>query len=86
MRVLTLPFEVRCDNFDVSFYDTGMPKEFRSDLTILADGREALKQSIWVNDTLTFEGVTFYQSSYGAVLKNRQKSNSRTRNRENSTE
>ena len=69
MRVLTLPFEVRCDDFDVSFYDTGMPKEFRSDLTILADGREALKQSIWVNDPLTFEGVTFYQSSYGATLK-----------------
>lgn len=68
MRTLTLPFEVRCDKFDVSFYDTGMPREFRSDLTILADGRESLKQSVWVNDPLTFEGVTFYQSSYGTAL------------------
>lgn len=68
-QVLNLPFQVRCDDFDVSFYDTGAPKEFRSDLTILANGKEALKQSIWVNDPLTYEGVTFYQASYGATLK-----------------
>ncbi len=34
-RVLQLDFEIRCDDFDVSFYETGAPKEFRSSLTIL---------------------------------------------------
>ncbi|NLI82428.1 MAG: cytochrome c biogenesis protein ResB [Deltaproteobacteria bacterium] len=68
-RVLVLPFEVRCDNFEVSFYDTGMPREFRSDLSILKEGLEALRQPVYVNDPLTYEGVTFYQATYGGVLK-----------------
>lgn len=64
-----LPFIVKCEDFDVSFYDTGAPKEFRSDLTIIEDGKEVLKQSIIVNDPLTYKGVTFYQSSYGSTLR-----------------
>lgn len=67
---INLPFQVRCEKFEVSFYDTGAPKEFRSDLVIVEDGREVLKQSILVNDPLTYKGVTFYQASYGASLKN----------------
>lgn len=66
---IPLPFEVRCDKFDVSFYDTGAPREFRSDLTILDENREVLKESIRVNDPLTYRGVTFYQASYGTTLK-----------------
>lgn len=41
-----------------------MPKEYRSDLTILDQGREILRKSIKVNAPLTYKGVTFYQSSY----------------------
>lgn len=66
---VTLPFTVRCDKFDVSFYDTGAPKEFRSDLTIVQDGKEVLKHPLLVNDPLEVEGITFYQASYGAILK-----------------
>jgi len=66
---INLPFKVRCDKFEVSFYDTRAPKEFRSDLAIMEDGREVLKQSIVVNDPLTYKGVTFYQASYGSTLK-----------------
>lgn len=66
---ITLPFQVRCDKFEVAFYDTGAPKEFRSDLVILEDGKEVRKESIVVNDPLTHRGVTFYQSSYGTTLK-----------------
>lgn len=62
-----LGFQLRCDNFDVSFYDTGAPKEFRSDLVILEDGREVMEKSIVVNDPLEYKGVTFYQSSYQPV-------------------
>ena len=67
--VQELPFMVRCDKFEVSFYDTGAPKEFRSDLAIIDKGREVLKESIVVNDPLTYEGITFYQANYGTTLK-----------------
>ena len=61
-------FDIRCDNFDVEFYGrSDMPKEYKSWLTIIKDGREVLKKSIAVNDPLTYEGITFYQSSYGLV-------------------
>ncbi len=65
----TLPFEVRCDDFEASFYDTGAPKEYRSDLTIVDKDREVLRKTIRVNDPMTYQGVTFYQSSYGSTLK-----------------
>lgn len=68
-QLISLPFAVRCDNFDVSFYDTGTPKEYRSDLTVLKNGTTVHSQTIRVNDPMTFEGITFYQSSYGNTLK-----------------
>jgi len=70
-RNIPLGFEVRCDNFDAEFYGmSDMPKEYRSWLTILKDGREVLKKSIVVNDPLTYEGITFYQASYGFMNEN----------------
>ncbi len=69
-RILNLPFQVRCDAFEASFYETGAPKDFRSDLTIIEDGREVLQRTIRVNDPLTYKGITFYQSSYGSSVRN----------------
>jgi len=66
---IKLPFKVRCDDFEVSFYDMGAPREDRSDLTIIDQGKDILTRSIIVNDPLTYDGVTLYQSSYGAILK-----------------
>ena len=68
-RGLNLPFQVRCDKFAVSYYDNGMPREFRSDLTLIRDGKEILKRELRVNDPFTYGGITFYQASYGAILK-----------------
>jgi len=62
-----LGFEVRCDDFDVSFYDTGVPKEFRSSLVILESGQEVAKKDIIVNDPLRYKGINFFQSSYGRM-------------------
>jgi len=63
---LQLEFSVRCDNFDVEFYDGGgRPKEFSSDLVVLENGQEVYSKRIEVNDPLTWRGITFYQSSYG---------------------
>jgi len=66
-QVLQLDFEIRCDDFDVSFYDTGAPKEFRSSLTILEQGREVVKKDIIVNDPLRYKGINMFQSSYGQI-------------------
>jgi cytochrome c biogenesis protein len=64
---LRLPFAIRCDDFDVSFYDTGAPKEFRSALTILENGQPVLQKDIVVNDPLRYRGISIFQSSYGSL-------------------
>ncbi len=61
---IELGFTVRCDWFGIEFYDNGMPKEYRSSLTILENGREMLQKDIRVNSPLSYRGITFYQSSY----------------------
>jgi len=67
-RRVTVPlgFDLRCDNFEVEYYpNTEMPKAYKSWLTVLKNGQEIMKKSISVNDPLKFDGVTFYQSSFG---------------------
>jgi cytochrome c biogenesis protein len=61
-----LHFQVRLDKFQVTYYKrSGIPKEFRSDLTFLKDGRAVSQATCRVNEPVTFGGYTFYQSSYG---------------------
>jgi len=63
-----LGFTVRCDQFTVAKYASGAPKEFKSILTILENGKpvpDYVNARIIVNDPLTYKGYTFYQSSYG---------------------
>jgi cytochrome c biogenesis protein len=64
---LRLPFTIRCDDFSVSFYETGAPKEFRSSLTLLEDGRPVVQKDILVNDPLRYRGISIFQSSYGSL-------------------
>jgi cytochrome c biogenesis protein len=65
---IPLGFDLRCDNFEVEYYPgSDMPKAYRSWLTVLKNGKEVLKKSIVVNDPLTYDGITFYQSSFGTV-------------------
>jgi len=64
---LKLPFAIRCDDFDVSFYANGAPKEFRSSLTVLENGQVALQKDIVVNDPLRYRGINVFQSSYGKM-------------------
>jgi cytochrome c biogenesis protein len=67
-REIPLGFEVRCDRFEVEYYgQTDMPKAYKSWLTVLKDGREVMKKTITVNDPLTYNGITFYQSSFGPI-------------------
>lgn len=64
---LKLPFAVQCDDFDVQFYDTGAPKEFRSKLTIIENGQPVLQKDIIVNDPLRYKGINIFQASYGEM-------------------
>jgi len=64
-----LDFQIRCDDFHVSFYDDHgrMPKEYRSTLTILEKGSPVLTRNIIVNEPLRYRGINIYQSSYGQM-------------------
>ncbi len=64
---IPLGFQVRCDKFSVQHYDSGVPSEYRSTLTILENGRPVLTRDILVNDPLRYRGINFFQSSYGAL-------------------
>jgi len=66
-RELSLNFEIRCDDFDVTLYENGAPKEYRSSLTILEEGKAILKKDIIVNDPLRYKGINIFQSSYGKL-------------------
>ncbi|MBW1734693.1 MAG: cytochrome c biogenesis protein ResB [Deltaproteobacteria bacterium] len=65
MEPLKLGFQVRCNRFNVEFYDNGSPKEYRSDLSFLVDGKVVAEKSVLVNHPVEFMGVTFYQANYG---------------------
>ena len=68
-----LPFSVRCDDFNVSFYDLKdrrderYVKEYTSLLSVIENGKEVLKRTVEVNHPLHYKGLAFYQSSYGAL-------------------
>jgi cytochrome c biogenesis protein len=64
-----LDFTVRLDRFQVTYYPNGTPQEFRSDLTFTKPGQEEKKVICRVNDPVSFENVSFYQSSYQAMPK-----------------
>lgn len=65
--LISLPFILRCDGFDIENYPNGMPKEYRSDLVALEEGKEVAKKRITVNDPFNHAGLTFYQSSYEPI-------------------
>lgn len=65
MLVQDLPFEVKLKKFHIDFYNTGMPRDFASDIEVTdkATG-EKLKRTIRVNHPLTLHGITIYQASF----------------------
>jgi cytochrome c biogenesis protein len=66
-RTEPLEFGILCEDFNVSFYDSGTPKEFRSSLTIIENGKPVFKKDILVNDPLRYKGINIFQSSYGRL-------------------
>lgn len=70
---LPLGFFLRLDDFEVDYYTnegrpTGMPSEYWSVLSVYNSMQQkVMDKRIRVNDPLTYRGITFYQSSYGAI-------------------
>jgi cytochrome c biogenesis protein len=70
-KTVDLGFSVRCEDFSVTHYPNGAPKEFKSILTVVGKGGESVygytRIPVIVNDPLNYKGITFYQSSYGEI-------------------
>ncbi len=64
---IKLDFSIQCNEFEVRFYDTGAPDEFRSNLTIIEEGKESFSEDIRVNHPLRYKGINIFQSSYGTA-------------------
>ena len=63
--VKKLNFAIRCDRFSVDYYADGTPKVYRSDLSFTKNGSILQQSKILVNHPASFEGIRFYQASYG---------------------
>jgi len=68
-RGRALPFAIRCDGAGQENYQDGTPKKWWSNLTVIENGQEVMRKEIVVNDPLVYQGVRFYQSSYGSTGK-----------------
>ncbi|MCB2226805.1 MAG: cytochrome c biogenesis protein ResB [Desulfarculaceae bacterium] len=64
-----LGFTLHLDKFTMSFYDNGMPSEYRSEVTFIDQGKVVKKASLIVNDPAEYKGIDFYQASYGTSIK-----------------
>lgn len=64
---VNIGFSIRCNDFSIKFYDTGAPEEFRSNLTIIENGKESFTKDIIVNQPLRYKGINIFQASYGTA-------------------
>lgn len=69
-QTMQLPFTIRCDDYYESYWENGAPKEFRSSVTILEQGRPVLEKDIVMNDPLRYKGISIYQASRGTLPSN----------------
>lgn len=65
----SLPFAIRCDSAGQERYPDGTPKKWWSNLAVVKDGQDLERKEIVVNDPLVYQGVRFYQASYGTTDK-----------------
>jgi hypothetical protein len=64
-RLWPMPFSVRLDEFTAEFHPGTMkPSKFVSKITRLENDSEA-KYTIQMNEPMRYEGLTFFQASYG---------------------
>jgi cytochrome c biogenesis protein len=66
--IMHLPFQVRCEDFKVEYYDNGMPREYRSEVSFSQAGGDIARASVMVNHPVSFNHVLFSQSGYNPNL------------------
>ncbi len=59
---------VRATSFADTYYLSGEPRDYASDLVVYKDGKPVKSQEIRVNHPLRYEGISFYQSFFGAAV------------------
>lgn len=59
-----LPFSIRCDRFGIEYYESGMPSEYRSELSFLDKGTMLVQSPVLVNHPVSYRGILFSQSGY----------------------
>jgi cytochrome c biogenesis protein len=64
-KVPQASFEIKLDRFDILYYPSGQPRDYKSTITVLEGGAAVLTRTIEVNEPLSYKGVTFYQQGYG---------------------
>jgi len=58
-------FYIKLNKFWLEYYPhSQMIKDYKSNITIIEDGREILSKTIEVNHPLLYKGIRFYQMSY----------------------
>lgn len=66
-----LGFEVGCSDFRLRTFVDNSPMEFESDLYIKDNNHIVTKKTVRVNEPLSYQGFTFYQSSYRPIISER---------------
>jgi len=64
-----LPFAVTCDGAGQENYADGSPKRWWSKLAVMENGQRIKAKEIVVNDPLIYNGLRFYQASFGSTGK-----------------
>jgi len=60
-----LPFQLYLKKFTFERYiGTDIPKDFRSEVEVIENGRPVREAAIWMNNPLRYHGYTFYQASF----------------------
>jgi cytochrome c biogenesis protein len=63
-KVWRLPFQLHLDRFDVEFYENGMPRQYKSYLSVLKGNSLINRGTVLVNHPMKVDGFNLYQASY----------------------
>lgn len=58
-------FSLHLDDFSLGFREDGSIEQYYSDMTVLEGNETIKKDTMWVNNPLTYKNIHFYQTSYG---------------------
>ena len=65
-EAIPLGFAIKLDDFKISFYPGGEPREYMSRVEIIDNGKAVKKAEVRVNHPLSYKGTSIYQASYGS--------------------